>query len=314
MGDLEDRGEVSNREILKLRKKLAAVFLVACFFVVGVYFHLFHLNSHSYHTWIWRHLPGWPTYLMFGVASVPFFAGQFLENRRASLLALTLVAASMFCFMLAGAAAQRSPPSLDHIAAVQMGWDVGYFKDAERLQGMTVHQWLARYPRLLGHFDLHPRTKPPGLLLYETAMIDLFGHGRPAAMMAGLTEGLIATFSVFATYAFIHFFTQSRRAAFCGASFFALCPGPVWFFPIFDQCYPIVTATVTILWALRCRRIACDSQLAWDWFTARRRSLPICPSCSVSSFWDIYGSKDANIPVAGHHALSGTSPFPPRVS
>jgi hypothetical protein len=107
---------------------------------------------------------------------------------------------------------------------------------------------------LLGHFDLHPRTKPPGLLLYETAMIDLFGPGRQAAMIAGLTEGVVATFSVFATYAFIHFFTRDRKAAFFGASFFALCPGPVWFFPVFDHCYPIITATVTLLWAMALRK------------------------------------------------------------
>lgn len=234
-----------------LRGKFSALMLVTCFFGVAVYFHLCHLNSHYYHTWTWRHLPGWPTYLMFGAASVPFFAGQFLETRRTNAIpwALTLVMVSMFCFMLAGAAAQRSPPSFDHIAAVQMSWDVGYFKDAERLQGMTVHQWLARYPRLLGHFDLHPRTKPPGVLLYETAMIDLFGPERQAAMIAGLTEGFVATFSVLGTYAFIKSFTQDRRAAFFGASFFALCPGPVWFFPMFDQCYPIVTAAVTLLWA-----------------------------------------------------------------
>jgi hypothetical protein len=237
-----------------LRKKLAALSLVTFFFVGGVYFHLFHLNSHYYHTWIWRHLPGWPTYLMFGAASLPFFAGQFLEMRGANALALTLVVVSMFCLMLAGAAAQRSPPSLDHVAAVQMGWDLGYFRDAERLQGMTVHQWLERYPRLLARFDLHPRQKPPGLLLYETVMIDLFGPGRQTAMIAGLTEGLVAMFSVAAVYVFIHFFTQDRRAAFYGASFFALCPGPVWFFPVFDQCYPIVTTAAALLWATALRK------------------------------------------------------------
>jgi hypothetical protein len=251
MNELQPSSAGDQNPEAAFHKKLTAVFLVTCFFAVGVYFHLFHLNSHYYHTWIWRHLPGWPTYLMVGAASLPFFTGQIIEMRRvqATPLALAFVALSMFGLMLAGAAVQRNPPSLDRVAAVQMGWDVGYFKDAQRLQGMTVLQWLARYPRLLPHFDLHPRTKPPGLLLYETAMINLFGNGRRAAMVAGLTEGVLATFCVFATYAFIHFFTNNRRAAFCGASFFALCPGPVWFFPIFDQCYPIVTVTAAILWA-----------------------------------------------------------------
>jgi hypothetical protein len=232
------------------RWKLWLVLVMAAFFAISVYFHRFHLNSHYYHTWAWRRLPGWPTYLMFGAASVPFFAGQYLAGRRRNAVPLALVTISMSLLMLAGALAQRTPPNLDHITAVEGGWNTGYFQAAQILQGVPVKQWLSQYPRMAPFLGLHPRTKPPGLILFETALIDLLGPDPGTALVAGLIVGLAAILSVWATYSFILFFGKDERAAFYGASYFALCAGPVLFFPDFDQIYPIVTLAVTVLWAL----------------------------------------------------------------
>ena len=111
---------------------------------------------------------------------------------------------------------------------------------------MSIRQFLARYPELLQHFYLHPRQKPPGPILIEWAIIRLFGQGQTGAMVSGILVGLGAMISIPATFAFIQCLTQNRDAAFFGASYFALSPSPVLFFPQFDQCYPILTAGIVV--------------------------------------------------------------------
>jgi hypothetical protein len=235
-----------------IRRRLAIVLVIGGFFAVAVYKHLFHVNSHYYHRWIWQRAPLLATLGLILVAAVPFFLGQIVFARWPSRvwMALTLVMVSMFLLMLAGAAAQRDPPSLHRIVDVEVNWDTGYFQAAQLLQHRTVRQWLSDYPRLQPLFSIHPRTKPPGLILFETVLIDAMGQTRTAAMVAGLITGFVGMFSVAATYGFIHYFTGDRRAAFLGASYFSLCPGPVLIFPGFDQCYPIFMLAVTLLWAL----------------------------------------------------------------
>ena len=223
--------------------------MVGGFFAVAAYNHLFHVNSHYYHEWIWQRAPLVTTLGLILAAAIPFFLGQMVFSRWPSRVwvALGLVMGSMLLLMLAGAAAQRDPPSLHRIVNVEVNWDTGYFQAAQFLQDKPVKQWLSDYPHMQWQLSLHPRTKPPGLVLFETALIDAFGQTRTAAMVAGLMTGLVGMFSVAATYGFINYFTGESRAAFLGASYFSLCPGPVLIFPGFDQCYPILTLTITLL-------------------------------------------------------------------
>jgi hypothetical protein len=108
--------------------------------------------------------------------------------------------------------------------------------------------------------SLHSKTKAPGPILYWTAVIELFGVGRAAAMAGGIGLGLLAALSIPATYLLIRALAGPADAAFAAASFMALCPGFVLFFPMFDATYPILSAALVGLWAValdrRDRRLA----------------------------------------------------------
>jgi hypothetical protein len=245
----------------KTRGNLIRVILVlvtAAFFVAAVHQHLFNVNSHYYYTWKWQWISSARIYPTMLPLAIPFFIGQMLYLRRPRLvwLALGLCMISMFGLMVAGAALQNDPPGFARISdVVRSRWTTGFFAQALALRnnGMGVRQFLARYPDLLQHFYIHPRQKPPGPILMELGIIRLFGPGEAGAMASGLLIGLGGTISILATYVFIKFLTGNRDAAFFGASYFALSPSPVLFFPQFDQCYPILTAGIVMCAVLALR-------------------------------------------------------------
>jgi hypothetical protein len=115
--------------------------------------------------------------------------------------------------------------------------------------GLTVRQWLAKFPSLLPTFTNHPRIKPPGPILYNTFFVELFGAGKFSALFSGIGIGLLAVLTVPATYAFIRYFSGSRDAAFFGSSYLALCPCLLLIYPQLDQTYALFTVGLTLLWA-----------------------------------------------------------------
>jgi hypothetical protein len=180
--------------------------------------------------------------------------GQIIYLRRPDWVwvALAAVALSALGLMIGGAVVQVGPPGFSRISQViQSRWSTGYFDSAVMLvhKGTPIRKLLGHYPQMLDHFYLHPRQKPPGSLLFEIAMVRIFGDGNAGALASGWVIALVASFSVISTYFFIACFTENRDAAFLGASFFALCPSLLLFYPDFDPCFPNLTALVTILWA-----------------------------------------------------------------
>jgi hypothetical protein len=191
--------------------------------------------------------------------AIPFFVGQIIYHRRAAPLwvALGAVALSTLGLMIGGAVVQSDPPSFSRISnEVKSRWTTGYFDSAAKLvdRGMSVREVLRRYPTLLEYFYLHPRTKPPGLLLFEMAIIRVFGAGTAGAAVSGVLIGVIASFSVVSSYIFIACITEDRDAGFLGASYFALCPSRLFFYPDFDTCFPNLTAALAVLWALALKK------------------------------------------------------------
>ena len=248
----DDSGKSSTQESSVPRT--AIVLAVAAFFAVAVHQHLFHVNSHYYYRWAWQWIPSGTVYPVMLPLGIPFFLAQALYAKRPSAAWVSLLMVSSLGLIIGGAWAQQNPPGLSRIPdVVQSRWSTGYFAQADLLlhQGIGPRELLARYPTLLGHdFYLHPRQKPPGLVLLEMGIIRLFGAGRLGATVSGLLIGVLASFTILATYLFIAFFTASRNAAFFGASYLALCPSLVLFFPMFEQCYSILTVTVAVLWGL----------------------------------------------------------------
>ena len=239
--------------------RVCIVIVLASFFAIAVRWHLFSVNSHYYYRWAWQWIDSKTVYSVLIPLAIPFFIGQALYLRRPARtgMALALVTLSTFGLMIGGAVVQKDPPSFSRISdTVESRWSTGYFDTAVRLvhRNISVRELLRRYPTLLDHFYLHPRQKPPGLILFEMLIVHVFGDGNTGAMVSGWIIAVVASFSVVSTYLFIKCFTESRDVAFFGASYFALCPSLLMFFPDFDPCFPNLTALLAILWALALKK------------------------------------------------------------
>ena len=215
--------------------------------------------------WPYRRLPAWPLYGALAAAAVPVFVGQLLYRspvRARTVLALSCVTLGCFALKIASILPYTDPPSLGFIQTiVENPHATSYYTDAAALGSEhTVREWLALYPQYMPMLSLHSKTKPPGPILYWTAVIKHFGTGRTATLVGGIGLGFLGALSVVATYVFIRALTRLPDAAFAGASFMSLCPGFVLFFPMFDATYPILSCAVIGFWVGAVER--CDWRLA----------------------------------------------------
>jgi hypothetical protein len=237
-------------------RRLVILLAIAAFFFICVLFHLLPVNSEYYYTWNWKWSPTQVVYPIMLLLAIPFFAALLIYPRHPR-LALALIAISAFALMIGGALSQKDPPSFSRITDVIVSrWSTGYFATAVKFvhKQMPIRELLRQYPTLLDDFYLHPRQKPPGLLLSEIAIVHLFGDGNSAAMISGLLIGVISSLSVVSTYFFIAVHTENRNAAFFGAAAFALFPSFLLFFPDSDPIFPNFTCWLAILWALALKR------------------------------------------------------------
>jgi hypothetical protein len=215
--------------------------------------HRFGLNGTAYHRWLWRDAPGGWRYPVFAALALPFFAGQWLWQRHPQRIKvpLLLVMLSSASLMVALVLVQGQTPSLGGIIhVIQSPTHFGYFYDAERLleKGILPRQMLAEYSRICGSFSLHPRIKPPGLMLINSLVVTVFGSGHGGQIAVACLIGLGAALGVPAVYFFVAEFTGEPQGAFAAAGYFALCPGLLLMFPQFDQCYPLLTVALAIAW------------------------------------------------------------------
>lgn len=231
---------------------------VALFFAWALHGHRFGLNDEKYLYRNWRNLPAFPLYWQTAALAIPFFLGQWLFARRpeAVYTALALVTLSSIGIMVVCTFEQDHRPGSNRIEDMVTSRTAnGFFEEAARLDvsGLGIRRWLATYPQRVPHQVGHANSKPPGPILFNYLVVRFFGDGRPAANVAGLFMAILAAVSVPATFAFIGYFTRSVAAAFLGASFMALSPSLLLFYPQFDQFYPVLTAGLTILWAAALR-------------------------------------------------------------
>jgi 4-amino-4-deoxy-L-arabinose transferase-like glycosyltransferase len=243
----------TSRVAASTRWRFLAVLAVGIFFLFALLLHKFGVNDEHYFIWSWRRLPA-RIYWINLPLSLPFFFGQFVSRRpdRSHFFALSLLWLSSLLLMVGFAACETDPPRLNRVAEIiRNPYDTGFFTDARDLkaEGITVRSVLRNYPVILGQLTGHARNKPPGILLFHTAVISLVGADTNGAMVSGLLIGMLGALASAAVYAFIRHFTGDRQAAFTAASFMAICPGLLLFFPMFDQIYPLLTAGLTILWA-----------------------------------------------------------------
>ncbi len=223
--------------------------------------HVRGLNGPWYWTWTWRRLPVSIYPILLG-ASAPFFVGQRVYARfrtaRGIKVALALVMLSTLTLQLAAISVQ--PLGLRRIGAiVRSSVNTSYYDAAKVLteqmdRGASYRDWIEIYPQLMPKLMLHAGYKPPGLIFYYILFIRIFGAGSTAATVAGLTLGLLACASVGATYFLLRTFLLDEDSAFCGASYFALTPSLIGFFPQADQAYPLLAIVLLALWIAALRK------------------------------------------------------------
>jgi hypothetical protein len=211
--------------------------------------HLAGLNGPAYWRWEWRDIPAWRLYpaMLFGLT--PLFFAQVLEDKKrcSPWICLTLVGASSLALQLIAVGVQTEPPDLraNIVYNVSNPIVTSYFTDAAKISSVT--DFLHAFPFRISSLNLHSQTKPPGTILYYLPFIKIWGYTSTAALVAGLATAVLSIVSVFAVYLFLRT-TASSKAAFYGASYFAVCPGFIVFAPKLDQLHPILACALCGCW------------------------------------------------------------------
>jgi hypothetical protein len=236
------------------RLKLCLLLALAAALIWAIYNHQFHLNDQRFMIWDWRHLNSTKTWGAAALLAIPFFLGQWLRIRRPSATApaLALVSLSAFTLMIAFLVIQWTPIRFDAIGyAAANPPNGGYLAEGAMLQnsGATVPEILRRYPQFMPRLLGHAYSKPPGWGLASMWLVAQLGLGPQTSQLAGLLIAAGAALAVPATYLLIRHLTRDRDAAFLGASFLALSPSLLLFYPTMDQLYPLATVILILLWS-----------------------------------------------------------------
>lgn len=227
-----------------------------------LFFHAPGLNGPEYWQWKWQRLSALRAFALTAAGVVPFFLGQYLRfrNPRHTPHALLLVCLSTFLLELACVGLYSQPFSLSRVSAiVESPEATSYYSMAvifsvDGAHAKTPLEVLRTFPELMPSFPFHAPTKPPGPILFYYAIINFLGVNAAASLTGGLILGAVAVAGVPLTFLLLRHLLGDEEAAFHGASFFALCPGLILFFPQFDQVYPVFTCALVLLWSLALTR------------------------------------------------------------
>lgn len=236
---------------------------LAMLLALGIVLHVPWLNGPWYWDWPWRRIDAARIVPSMLAAAIPFAVAQFYFNagKLGIRSALILVALSTFLLELVSIGVQGPGFDLRRIVlVVQSPVITSYFTDA--VQFGDVAAGLGQYPERMAGFHLHSMNKPPGPILYYVGFSRAFGPGW-GAMLGGLMIGVLAAAGVVATYGLVRRFGATREAGFAAASYFALCPGLVLFFPEFDQAYPLLCCGLLGSWSLALERGGLGAALAF---------------------------------------------------
>jgi hypothetical protein len=221
---------------------------------VLVHEHVPGLNGPAYWRWDWRALDAARLAPML-VALGPLLVAQWVygTERWPRWFLVALLMMSAFGLQLAAAVARPAPPGTNPIAnAVSDDTITSYFTDAAEIR--RLDKWIATYHERLPSFRGHSRNKPPLPILYYLPFIKAWGHGTRAALAGGLGIGLLATWSVAATYLLVRQLTGRADAAFHAASVLAISPSLTLWLPEFDQVLPVIACLLLVVWSRALRR------------------------------------------------------------
>jgi hypothetical protein len=243
--------------------RLGLVLGLTLLLAVGLVAHVPYLNGPWYWDWPWRRIGFARIVPGMVLAAIPFAVAQwgYARGRWGVRGALCLVALSTFLLELVAIGVQGPGFDLRRIVlAVQSPVITSYFTDA--MEFGSVGEGLAHYPERMAGFHLHSINKPPGPILYYVTWIRALGPAL-GALLGGLGIGLLGAAGVAGTYGLARRFGAGPDASFAAASYLALCPGLILFFPEFDQAYPLLCCGLLGAWSLALERRSRAAALAF---------------------------------------------------
>ncbi len=208
-----------------------------------------------YWKWWWTRLPAAGIYGGLALAAVPLFVGLILFERGKIPLsaAIELATLTAFAERIGWVCGHSQALDLSYLAyAVRHPYITSFYVDAASLT--HVKGWLAHYDELSLGLNVHSRNKPPGAILFYSAFIKLMGNSEETARIAGLVLAGLQAASVIACAFLLRVLSRSDRVTVYGSCYFAMCPGFVLPFPMFDPLYTLFVAPLCALWVLAIER------------------------------------------------------------
>lgn len=242
------------------RIKLGLLLFVGIGMIALLLLHTPGINGPFYWKWQWRRLSPLPLYAGMTLAVAPLLAAQFLNRQKKSglVLALLLLMTTCFGMKLAMALVRTDYQGLNFVRDIVVNPHIsGYYLDAVHFSNTPLRQWMQQFPKEMPSLTMHAQSKPPGPILYWYVWVKLLGPGDRTMIIGGLGLGLLAAIGICTTYWLLRRMLQDEPAAFAGASFLAMCPGFVLFFPMLDPSYTILSTLMIGFWwiALRENRL-----------------------------------------------------------
>ena len=233
------------------RISVLALALVIAALLIG---HVPGINGPWYWEWPFRRLDAGRVLLPMTIAFAPFVLAQVLHarGRLGHAGALALLALATLALEAVSIGVQGPRFNLMRVAlVVENPIITSYFTDALGYSGLS--DWLGSYPERMREFHLHSFNKPPGPVLYYAWFLHWF-EPHQAALFGGLVVGLLASGCGPATFALVRLLGAPADSAFHAASYAALCPGLILFYPEFDQTFPLLCAALLGTWVMALER------------------------------------------------------------
>ena len=224
--------DLAEHSISTARWRAISVVVLTLVMLVLVELHVRGVNGPWYGVNTWRRFPALMTYSLMLLTSAPVILAVWSWHRVKRFRALAVAPDALGDGGKLVFAEVRHLPGrhLIYIAeTVDNPWAVSYYNDATALSNFPG--WLADFPTIMPHLDLHSKTKAPGMILYYLAFLKVFGHGERTEFIAGITIGVIAAFSIPACYFFLRACWRIRRPHFLAPAFSRCVPVLFFFIP-----------------------------------------------------------------------------------
>jgi hypothetical protein len=239
-----------------MRLKIIVLLVLAGVMCALLGLHVRYVNGSDYWVWQWRDTSALSKTWWFGwmlLAAAPIVVAAMC--RAPAWLIIALCMAGVIAMKLLSLAALTRPLSFDAVETiVRHPWTTSYYNDAAAITSVQPSGWLADYPIILPHTNLHTQSKPPGPVAYWAACIRLFGYGRAATIAGAIGLAIFASLAVPATWWLARLLTGQRELSLLAATMLAVCPGFVLVFPTFDAGFVVFTAGLIGLWHLAVTR------------------------------------------------------------